>query len=207
MATNRIVPELSRKREREALILRLKGKSHTEIGKALGVSRQGVGAILRRAEKLDVAEFKEKYATTQLRQLRTLEGVADRLIWNINRGCDGPGDLHLLVECMRDIRLILAGQLPGWKEGVLKDCAFPEESSKLDQIQIPGAAPGATFGPMFRRLRELEELTFGFTVDGKRGPKPRRTCIVKSRIKPLPRPTGEKSRSGPSADADRQAGA
>jgi hypothetical protein len=204
MATNRIDPELSRNREREAMLLRLKGKSHTEIAKALGVSRQAVGRILRRAEKLDVAEWKDELAAVQLRHLNTLEGVADRLVWNINRGCDSPGDLHLLVECLRDIRLILSGQMPGWKAGVLQDLAFPEESSRLDKIQIPAAPPGVTFGPIFRKIRELEEEAFGFH-DSKPGTKPPRTCVVKSRCRPLPRATRSKRAS--EAPADDQAGA
>jgi DNA-binding CsgD family transcriptional regulator len=177
MATKRIVPELSRYREREALRLRLQGKSHTEIAAELKVTRQAVGQILRRAEKIERVQFTEELAKIQLRHVRTLSGVADRLVWRLNRGEDRPGELHLLLECLRDVRQILAGQAARWKEGTLEEAAQPGESGRLDNLQIVGAERGVTWGPMLRNLRRLEELTFGFRT-GRRGRPAEGGCAV-----------------------------
>jgi predicted DNA-binding protein YlxM (UPF0122 family) len=164
MATNRIVPELSRKREREAMLLRLKGRSHTEIAAELKVTRQAVGQILKRAEKIERSQFSEEYAKEQLRQIRTLHGIADRLVWRLNSGMDRSDDLRLLVEVLRDVRQIYEGRAAQWGEETIKAAAFPGE---LD----------STWGPVFRKIRDLEELTFGFR-SGKRGHPAEMGCAV-----------------------------
>lgn len=106
----RLPKEISRKRAADAYDLRLKGKTYTEIGQTLGISRCGATRACRRAEDASSALKSNDNALLRQKHARILTRIASVHLLEWSRS-PTPDRARTVIECLRDIRAMAGANL------------------------------------------------------------------------------------------------